>query len=479
MLHPAPTITRLSAPQLDRLRSRLDGALGLSKVVTSPTILEQHAGDESENEPVLPDVVVLAETVEDVRSTLRIALQERVPVTPRAGGSGKSGGSIPVAGGIVLATKGMASLKHIDKDELLAVVEPGLVLGDLHRQVEAEGLFYPPDANSLSWCALGGNIAENAGGPRAFKYGVTRDYVLGLEIAVVGGDLLHVGRRTKKGVTGYDLTGLLVGSEGTLAVTTSATVRLIPKPERVVTLLALFPDVQTSGRAVQSVLEARVVPRCLELLDRATLQAVREQGGIQLDPAAGSMLLIEADGFEATTDIEQELIGNACVAAGALDVLVAQDAAQRDRLWAARRALSPTTRAMAKHKVSEDVVVPRRHITDLLEEVDRIRERAQIQMLTYGHAGDGNLHVNFLWNDPDAVPRVEQGLEQLFRRVIELGGTLTGEHGIGLSKARFLSLEQSDQVIDLQRGLKRVFDPNGLLNPGKIFPASGTSHGPC
>lgn len=469
---------RLSPSHVDRLRSRLEHELGPSKVITSEAGLAAFAGDESENEPVLPDVAVEAETPEDVRIALAVALQERAPITPRAGGSGKSGGCIPVAGGIALGTGKLSKIVDIDHAELIAVVEPGVVLGDLHRAVEAEGLFFPPDANSLAWCALGGNIAENAGGPRAFKYGVTRDYVLGLDIALVGGEPMSVGRNTRKGVTGYDLTGLLVGSEGTLAVTTRATLRLVPKPEVVVTLLALFADVHACGRAVAAMLESRVVPRCLELLDRATLDAVRNQG-VGVDPGAGAMLILEVDGAEATTLVEQERIGNACMSAGALDVLVAQDLAQRDRLWSARRALSHTTRAMAKHKVSEDVVVPRRHIGTLLAEVDRIREATGIKMLTYGHAGDGNLHVNYLYDDVSQIPDVERGLEQLFRRVVELGGTLTGEHGIGLSKARFLPLEQSESVIDLQQGLKRVFDPNGLLNPGKIFPRPEGGHRSC
>ena len=473
-----PPRPRLALQQVERLRSRLDRALGPSKVLTSDDALAAFAGDESENEPVLPDVAVDAESAEDVRAALAIALDERVPITPRAGGSGKSGGCIPAAGGIALGTAKLSRIVDIDEAELVAVVEPGVVLGELHRAVEARGLFYPPDANSLAWCALGGNIAENAGGPRAFKYGTTRDYVLGLDVELVGGQTLFAGRRTKKGVTGYDVTSLLVGSEGTLAVTTRAFVRLVPKPERVVTLLALFSDVHASGRAVRAILEARVVPRCIELLDAATLRAVRTQG-VAVDPAAGAMLILEVDGAEATVELEQERAGGACVSAGALEVLVAQDGVQRDRLWAARRALSATTRAMAKHKVSEDVVVPRRHIGDLLDEVDRIRDATRIDMLTYGHAGDGNLHVNYLYDDADAVPRVEAGLERLFRKVVELGGTLSGEHGIGLSKARFLPLEQGEELIDLQVGLKRTFDPHGLLNPGKIFPRPSGAHGAC
>lgn len=473
--HPLPE--RVAASSVDKAKRALDAALGPSKLVTDEEGLFAYGGDESENDPVRPDVVVRAESDDDVAVALRIAAEHEVPITPRAAGSGKSGGAIPVRGGIVLATLGMRQIHEIDRDEQLAVVGPGVVLGDLHAAVEAEGLFYPPDANSLSWCALGGNIAENAGGPRAFKYGVTRDYVRGLEIALVGGERMTVGRRTKKGVTGYDLTGLLVGSEGTLAVTTRATLALVPRPPAVVTLLALFEDVHAAGNAVGRVVSSGVVPRCIEILDDATLAAVRARG-VGVDPRGRAMLIIEIDGSEGECERGMERIGGECDAARALTVLVAKDEAQRDRLWEARRALSPTTRAMAKFKVSEDVVVPRGAIPKLLAEVDAIRERERIGMLSYGHAGDGNLHVNFLWNDPTDEPRVVAGLAQLFRTVVSLRGTLTGEHGVGLSKQEFLPLEQSASVIELQKNLKRVFDPKGLLNPDKVFPRLG-SHGAC
>jgi glycolate oxidase len=461
----------------EKAKRALSAAIGESKLVVDEVGLLEYGGDESENDPVLPDVVARAETAEDVATVLRVAAELEVPVTPRAAGSGKSGGAIPVRGGIVLATIGLADIHEIDRDEQLVVVGPGVVLGDLHSAVEAEGLFYPPDANSLSWCALGGNIAENAGGPRAFKYGVTRDYVRGLDVALVGGETLQVGRRTKKGVTGYDVTALLVGSEGTLAVTTRATLALVPKPEHVVTLLALFHDVRAAGAAVRRVVSSGVVPRCIEILDDATLAAVRARG-VGIDPEGRAMLIIEIDGSEPECERGMERVGAECTDAGAITVLVAKDEAQRDRLWEARRMLSPTTRAMAKHKVSEDVVVPRGAIPALLAEVDAIRERNRIGMLTYGHAGDGNLHVNFLWNDPDEEPRVVAGLEELFRAVVSHRGTLTGEHGVGLSKQEFLGLEQAPNVIELQKNLKRVFDPKGLLNPDKIFPRART-HGPC
>jgi len=281
-----------------------------------------------------------------------------------------------------------------------------------------------------------------------------------------------MGRRTRKGVTGYDVTSLLVGSEGTLGVFTEATLRLLPKPEQVATLLALFADVRAAGAAVSAMVAAGLVPRCIELLDSATLAAVRARG-VGIDERAGAMLFIEVDGDVAGCDRDLARVGDACASANALDVLVAQNASQREKLWAARREMSPAVRALARYKLSEDVVVPRRHIPELLDRVARTSERTQVRTLAYGHAGDGNLHVNFLWDDPSDRPRVEQAIAQLFRDVVELQGTLSGEHGIGILKAPYLPLEQSDELIELQKQLKAVFDPKGLLNPGKIFPQPG------
>ncbi len=475
MIH-RPPFARASASAVDKARILLERALGPSKVITSADACAAYAGDESDQDPVVPDAVVLATCANDIVLALAVANEAEVPIVPRAAGSGKSGGCVPVSGGIVLVTLGMNSIKEIDRDELLAVVEPGVILADFHAAVEAEGLFYPPDPNSLNICALGGNLAENAGGPRAFKYGVTREYVLGVEAALMNGTHIRAGRRTVKGVTGYDITSLLVGSEGTLGVFTEATLQLIPKPAGVVTLLGLFEKANDAGLAVSAMIRAGLVPRCLEFMDPGALSAVRARG-VPVDERAGAMLLIEVDGEPSTTDAAMERIGEACIAARAIDVLVAQDASQQARLWAARRALSPATRAMARFKISEDVVVPRMRLPDLLSEIERISEETNIRMLSYGHAGDGNLHVNFLWDDPDASVRVERGLEALFRVVVGMRGTLTGEHGVGTSKAEYLPLEQSAELIQLQRDIKRVFDPKNLLNPHKIFPRRG--HGVC
>ena len=476
MLLSRPDVPRPSALACDKARSLLERALGPSKVLTDPEACERFVRDESEAIGVVPDAVVLAENADDILAALRVAREAEVPITPRSGGTGRTGGSVPVAGGIVLSTLGMKSIVEIDRREGIAVVQPGVILQDLHDAVEAEGWFYPPDPNSQASCALGGNVAENAGGPRAFKYGVTRDYVLGMDAFLIGGQRIRAGRRTMKGVTGYDVTGLLVGSEGTLSVFGDITLQLIPKPERVMTMMTLFSTVKQAGAAVQEIIARGLVPRCIELLDATTLEAMRSAGNV-INPAAGAMLIMEVDGDEAACERQAERVSDACEAGKVIEVLVAQDAAQRDKLWAARRQMSHAVRKLTKKKLSEDVVVPRMQIGELLDRVARTSEQTGIRSLTYGHAGDGNLHCNFLWNEDDELPGVERSIEQLFKDVIELRGTLSGEHGIGVLKAPYLPLEQSAELITLQRDLKRVFDPGNLLNPGKIFPAG--SHRAC
>jgi glycolate oxidase len=462
-------VPRVSAAARDKALRLLDARLGPSKVLTSEEARQRFAHDESEAEAVLPDAVVLAECAEDLAAALAVALESDVPITPRAAGTGRSGGAVPVAGGIVLATLGMSAIKGIDVHEGVAVVEPGVVLADLHDAVEKEGWFYPPDPNSLKSCALGGNVAENSGGPRAIKYGVTRDYVLGIEALLVGGERLFVGRRTRKGVTGYDVASLLVGSEGTLAVFGEVTLKLIPRPESVVTLLVTFAEVRAAALAAQALTAARLLPRCMELMDGATLEALRKAGN-PIDPRAGALLLVEVDGSAGDAETAAQRVADHCERAGAIEVLTAQDAAHRERLWSARRDMSHAVRRLAKHKLAQDVVVPRQRVVELLDRVARASERSGVRFLTYGHVGDGTLHVNFFWDGDDEVPRVEKAVEELLRDVVALGGSLTAEHGVGILRAPYLPLEQSPRLIALQRGLKRAFDPRGLLNPGKIFP---------
>ncbi|HEY6876775.1 MAG TPA: FAD-linked oxidase C-terminal domain-containing protein [Polyangiales bacterium] len=458
-----------------RVLSAVDRSVPSDAILTDPDVRASYAHDESEVAPHLPDAVVRVRTAAHVAALMRACSQHEVFVTPRAGGTGRTGGAVPVEGGIVMAFEQMSALEEVDREDLVAVVQPGLVLSQLHAGVEAEGLFYGPDPNSLQSCALGGNLAENAGGPRAFKYGVTRDWTLGLEVVTADGTPLSLGKRTVKGVTGYDLTALVVGSEGTLAVITRATMKLIPKPEQVVTLLALLPDVHCAGRSVNALLRLGIMPRCIELLDGDTLALVRPKVALAIGDDVRAALLIELDGPSAQCDAELERAGNAIVATGACDVLVAKNGSDRERLWSARRELSRALRASAKHKLAEDVVVPRSQIAQLLTARDRISARYGIRMPTYGHAGDGNLHVNFLWDDASQEPLVHAAIEALFREVIALRGTLSGEHGIGVLKAPYLSLEQGPALIALQQRVKATWDPRGILNPGKIFPRGHTS----
>lgn len=471
MLLSSPQVRTPTRAAVERAKIDLERRLGPSKVIVGPDACAAYGTDDSDVAGRLPDAVVVAHSTADVAATLAVADACDVPVTPRAGGTGRTGGAVPVAGGIVLATHALARIKEIDKANLIAVVEPGVITGDLHAAVEREGLFYAPDPNSLESCRIGGNVAENAGGPRAFRYGVTRDWVFGLEACLMGGRIVRTGKRTVKGVTGYDVTALLVGSEGTLAVFTEAILRLVPKPPLVATELALFTDVRAAANAVGSVIAAGIVPRCMEMLDSATLTAVRGSG-VAIDERAGAMLLVEVDGEASETLLLRagEILG-ACD--GNIDVVVAQDGVQRDRLWAARRMLSKATRRLARHKLSEDIVVPRTKMAELLARVDGIGDATGVRHLAYGHAGDGNLHVNFLWNDDSERPAVDRAIGLLMKTTVELGGTLSGEHGIGVSKAPYLGLEQSAELIALQRDIKRAFDPKELLNPGKIFPSEG------
>ena len=471
----APTVPPAARSAVERAKVELDRALGGSKVSVERSTRERFGIDESDVEGLLPDVVVFAESATDIASTMRIAEECGVYVTPRAAGTGRTGGATCVGGGIGLVTTGMTGIKSIDTENLLAVVLPGTVLSEFQAIVEQEGLFYPPDPSSFDTCTLGGNVAENAGGPRAFKYGVTRDYVLGIEAVLMGGTSVRVGRRTTKGVVGYDVTSLLVGSEGTLAVFSELTLRLVAAPNELATMMATFDSVRDAAEAVRLIVLDGLVPRCLELLDDAALACMRADGAA-VDASARAMLLIEIDGSSISPVVER--MGNVLASVpGCREVLVAQDAAQRDRVWAARRNLSRSIRKTARYKLSEDVVVPRTEMVQLLDQTAISCKKLGVRHLAYGHAGDGNLHVNFLWDDESIRPHVDKAVDQLMRDTIALNGTLSGEHGIGVSKMQYLPLEQSSELIDLQRRVKCAFDPHGLLNPGKIFPKAG--HGAC
>ena len=463
-------------PAVDRLLAALATKVA-SDAILKGAECEAFAGDESDVAPCVPEAVVRASSAADVRATLRLANEYGVPVTPRAAGTGKSGGCVPIEGGIVLSMTRMRAIEEIDVADGVAVVEAGAVLAHVHEAVEREGMFYAPDPNSASECTIGGNVAENAAGPRTLKYGPTRDWVIGLEIVTGDGTPLTLGTRTHKGVTGYDLVSLLVGSEGTLGVVTRATLRLAPKPEAIATLAALLPSSAAIAGSVSALAAHGIAPRCVELFDERTLAFCRASSPFPIAPNVRAMLLVELDGDAHDMEGSIERAGGVLVDNGA-EVLVAKHGGDREKLWAVRRDLSRSLRRSAKHKISEDVVVPRSKLGALIDESARIGERHQLGVASYGHAGDGNLHVNFLWNEPDALPRVHLAMRDLFASVIAMRGTLSGEHGIGASKSAFLASEQSAELIALQERVRSVFDPRGILNPGKIFGRT-TGHRAC
>ena len=420
----------------------------------------------------LPDAVVFPLSAEEIRRTVLLANEHRFPVVPRGAGSGFSGGSLPVRGGVVLSTERMDRILSIDTENLVAVVEPGVVTGTLKEEARKKGLYYPPDPASLKFCTIGGNLAECAGGVCAVKYGVTRDYVLGLEAVLGTGELVRTGVYTIKGVVGYDLTRMLVGSEGTLGILTKATLKLIPLPESVATLLAFFRASEQGARAVAGMVEERITPCAMELMDRTAIDCVREIIDLPVPEGAGCALLIEVDGPEASVAQEADRVEEACRRFGAMEVSRAADVSGREKLWELRRSISPAIRKVNPVKINEDIVVPRSRLAEMFSFLSDLALRRNLKIVNFGHAGDGNIHVNIMISgkDEEERRRADGAVEEVFRKTVELGGTISGEHGVGISKAPFLEMEVGPLGVSVMKRLKSCFDPNGILNPGKIFP---------
>lgn len=450
-----------------RQHHELLGMLGPGQVSLEPQVRADYGRDESPVFPALPAAVVWASSAQDVSKVLSFAQRERIPVTPRGAGSGKVGGAIPLYGGIVLSLERMNQLLELDPSNRLARCAPGVITGTLRARAESVGLFYPVDPNSLDWCSLGGNVAANAAGPSSMKYGATRDQVLGLQVVLPDGEILQLGRQTTKCSTGYDLCSLITGSEGTLAVVTEVTLRLQARPAAVRTLFATFPSSMMAVEALTDLYRAGLEPCCAEFFDVYAMEAMTEALG--LPSGAGAGLLFELDGAEAGLDEALErLLG--VLGDRAQAVSMAHDEAQRRKLWEARKQLSIRVKQRYARFVTEDVAVPPGRLPKLVEFVQALRLRSGIDILCYGHAGDGNLHVNFLYHGPEQYEAVEQAVGALFGQVVALGGTLSGEHGIGASKRKYMGLEQGHAQLMLQKRLKAVFDPAGILNPGKVFP---------
>lgn len=420
---------------------------------------------------VIPDVVVKPKSTEEVSAVLRVANEDEIPVYGRGAATGMTGGSVPLEKGIVISFSEMKRIVEIDSANFLAVVEPGVVLEEFQSEVEKQGLFYPPDPASSDVATMGGTVAECAGGLRGVKYGVTRDYVLGLEVVLANGDVIHTGSRTVKNVTGYDLTRLLVGSEGTLGCFTKIIVRLIPLPESVVTALAHFDELGSAARACTAIMSSRVLPRALEIMDGMCYQAAKRYLGSEISEQTKAVLLVETDGTQESARAEMSKVLAICEKLGAFDITESDDPQKRESLWQVRKSISPAIYSICRKKINEDICVPRTELPVTFARIEEIGRRHGIRIGNYGHAGDGNIHVNLLLEEdsPDRMARAERAVEEVFRAALEVGGTLSGEHGIGNTKSRFLSLEIREREMGLMRELKRLFDPKNILNPGKMF----------
>jgi len=429
-------------------------------------------GFDATNKVYLPDGVAFPGSAQEVSSILRLANERSFPVIPRGAGSGFTGGAVPIEGGVVLSTERMNRILSVSREDLVAVVQPGVVTGEFQKEVAKLGLFFPPDPASVEFCTIGGNVAECAGGMRALKYGVTRDYVLGLEVVLPTGEIVRTGGRTVKNVVGYDLTRLMVGSEGTLGVITEITLKLIPLPRARSTVLAFFPSVVSATQAVSQILSSGILPSAMEIVDRASLECVAMSNPVDYPQDTGAMLLVEVDGPEAATKEEARNVAEISREVSALRVVVSQDEKDSESLWKLRRAISPSLARLRPHRLNEDVVVPRSKLAEAMETFRKIGEEYGVPLTTFGHAGDGNIHVNVLYdrNNEDEATRAEKAARRVMEATVALGGSLSGEHGIGITKSQFLPLEVQPEALELMKKVKSLLDPKGILNPGKIFP---------
>jgi glycolate oxidase len=451
--------------------AQLQKIVGLENVATEKQDLLCYSYDATQME-FLPDVVVYPANANEIARILRLANAGSFPVFPRGAGSGFSGGSLPRGGGVVLVTTRMDKILRIDTDNLIAEVETGAVTGDFQTAVEKLGLFYPPDPASLKFSTLGGNVAECAGGPRAVKYGVTKDFVLGLEVVLPTGEIIRTGGETAKGVVGYDLTKLICGSEGTLGVITRIIFRLLPLPEAKKTMLAIFDSIDGAATAVSTIIKGKIIPATLEFMDHATLQCVDRRFNLGLPAEGRALLIIEVDGDRELIEKQAIRIHELIKPLGLVQFRMAQDAAESEQIWRVRRLVSPSLRDVNPTKYNEDIVVPRSKVPDIIRHIDDIRQHYDIPIVNFGHAGDGNIHVNIMINReiPGMDEKAHKAIKDIFRAALDLGGTMSGEHGIGLSKAPYIPLELSAGQISAMQAIKKALDPNNILNPGKIFP---------
>jgi glycolate oxidase len=457
----------------------LEAIVGAGNVLTRKVDLVTYSYDATADVPRrIPDLVVMPANTSEVQSIVNLARARGIPIYPRGAGTNLSGGAIPIEGGIVLSFQRMNLILEVDAENLTATVQPGVVIQELNNAVAPHGLIYPPDPGTVNTATMGGSVAENSGGLRGLKYGVTKHYVMGMEVVLANGEKVRFGGKTVKNVTAYDFASLFVGSEGTLGITTEITVKLIPAPKFRRTMLATFQTIEDAGNAVAGIIRAQVIPATLEILDRKTIETVEAYAHVGLPTGVEALLLIEVDGMaEAVVQREADAVIKT-VADNRGVLRLANSDSERDQLWAARRAALPALASLNNTVVLEDATVPRSHITAMLVACAEIGRKYNLVLGTFGHAGDGNLHPTILAdkNNADEMSRVHKAVEEIFDTALKFGGTLSGEHGIGIAKMRFLGNEIGDSGLNLMRTIKDALDPSHLLNPGKLVPSKEAAH---
>lgn len=455
----------------EQLKKEFIAIVGNENFQDSKSSLLTYSYDATPGFQAMPDAVIAPRNTTEVAQIVKLCNEQKIPIIPRGSGTNLSAGTTPLHGGIVLLMKHLNRILEIDEENLTVTTQPGVITQTLIETVEAKGFFYPPDPSSMKISQIGGNISENSGGLRGLKYGVTRDYVIGLEIVLPNGEIIKTGGKLAKDVAGYDLTSLFVGAEGTLGIVTEATLKLIPKPETKKTMLALYQNLDAAARTVSEIIANRIIPATLEFLDQPTLKAVEDFAQIGLPTNVKAVLIIEQDGAKETVDADMEKIAAICRDNEAIEVSLAKTKEEAEALTTARRAALSALARLRPTTILEDATVPRSEIANMVRAIQEIAERYQVTICTFGHAGDGNLHPTCLTDirDKEEMKRVEKAFEEIFQTAIKLGGTITGEHGVGAMKLPYLSLKVGDEGIAVMRQIKQAIDPNNIMNPGKIF----------
>ncbi len=453
------------------IKGKFEAIVGKENMMESQAQRLVYSYDATPNVQALPDLVLAPRSTQEVVNIVNVCREEKIPIVPRGSGSNLCAGTVPIAGGVVLLFKHMNRILEVDEDNLTVTVQPGVITQDLIEAVEKRGLFYPPDPSSMKISTIGGNINENSGGLRGLKYGVTADYVMGLEAVLASGEIIRTGGKLAKDVAGYNLTQLLVGSEGTLAIITEATLKLIPRPESKKTMLALYENIDAAAQSVSKIIAAQMIPATLEFLDQPTLQAVEEFSQIGLPTDVEAVLLIEQDGTKEVVARDVEKMAAICTESGAVSVKIAATAEEAEALTTARRAALSALARLKPTTILEDATVPRSEIANMVKAINEIAEKHQVKICTFGHAGDGNLHPTCPTDarDEEEMARVEAAFADIFDQAIRLGGTITGEHGVGMVKAPYLEWKVGSAGIAVMKGIKQALDPQQILNPGKVF----------